>query len=42
MFDQHKRLILIGQSVPKLANAINSIFTDNEDRVSYQALYHML
>ena len=42
VFDRHHRLILLGQSVPKLANAINTIFTDSEDRVSYQALYHML
>ena len=42
VFDRHHRLLLIGQSVPKLASAINTIFTDSEDRVSYQALYHML
>ena len=42
VFDRHHRLLLIGQSVTKLATAINQIFTDNEDKVSYQALYHLL
>ena len=40
--DRFHRCLLIGQSVPKLAAAVNSIFKDTEDQVSYQAFYHML
>ena len=42
VFDRHHRLLLFGQSVPKIATAINAIFPDAEDHVSYQGLYQLL